>query len=93
MSNRIWIWQLLAGLLAGLCIALGVMALCGLIWGSTGEPRSLSAQILMWSSVFIWLICLNLTFICATAQRSWFILGGCAVVIWAITLFLKVSLS
>ncbi|MFT8328014.1 MULTISPECIES: hypothetical protein [Gluconobacter] len=93
LDNRQWIAKVLAAILPGLGLVFAVMAILGRLAGTTGDPRSLPAQALMWLTAVLWVFVLGTCFLFPTGRRAWAVLGGACAVLWGCFLLLRLFLS
>lgn len=77
-----WSGRLLAGLMAGAALSLGVMALAGRIFGCVPSPQTIGAQALMWLVAPLWCAVLGTSVLFRSATRAWLVLGGAAGMCW-----------
>lgn len=81
-TNKNWLSKLLAGLVLGLLISIGVG---GLIlkynFGDIGI-YSIQGQFLMWITAPLWLAILSICFLFRSGVSAWFYLGAGNMLIW-----------
>lgn len=83
-TNRQWLAKLVAGIVPGIMFSFGCMAVVGVLCGTTGEPRTASAQFLMWLAVLVWLGVMGSCFLFRSGLRAWVVLGGAAMLVWGL---------
>lgn len=93
LDNRQWLPKVLAAVFPGCGLAFAIMGLLGLLSGTTGDARTLSAQALMWLTATLWLLVLGTCFLFASARQAWAVLGGGCVLLWGFFLLLRTILS
>ncbi|MFT9366116.1 MAG: hypothetical protein ABF572_11280 [Gluconobacter sp.] len=89
LDNRHWVAKVSAAILAGGGMTFAIMAVLGRLIGTNGDPRSLSAQALMWLTAVLWVLVLGTCFLFPTGRRAWVVLGGGCVALWCIFLLLR----
>ncbi|NHN91309.1 hypothetical protein [Acetobacter sicerae] len=89
LDNSEWKGKLSAGIIPGAGLALGSMGIAGLLCHTTGSPMTLSAQALLWSATFVWIVSVCTCFLFPSGRKAWIGLGsGCALV-WLLFFILK----
>lgn len=84
LTNRQWLVKLVAGIVPGIMFSFGCMAVVGVLCRTTGEPRTASAQFLMWLAVLVWLGVMGSCFLFRSGLRAWVVLGGAAMLVWGL---------
>lgn len=78
--GRQWFAKALAGLFAGLAIAIGLSGL--LAWaGPGGIDAPGKYQVVMWAVVPVWMLALTFCFLFRSGWRAWAWLGGAALLL------------
>lgn len=89
LDNRQWIAKILAAILPGLGLVFAIMAILGQLAGTTGDPRTLSAQALMWLTAFLWVVVIGICFLFPTGRRAWAVFGSACAVLWGCFLLMR----
>jgi hypothetical protein len=84
LTNRQWPAKLVAAIVPGIIFSFGCMAVVGLLCHTTGETRTVSSQFLMWLAVLVWLGVMGSCFLFRSGLRAWIVLGGAAILVWAL---------
>lgn len=88
LNNRQWLTKLVAAIVAGAIFSFGSMAVMGVLCHTTGDPKTVSAQFLMWLAVLVWLVLIGSCFLFRSGLRAWCVLGGAAILAWGLFVML-----
>lgn len=75
--------QALAGLIGGLLMAVGMMALLGALFHADAQGKSAAAQMLRWLPGPVWGLAIAFSFLFRNPARAWSVWLGAAAVLWA----------
>ncbi|WP_291365759.1 hypothetical protein [Acetobacter sp. UBA5411] len=89
LDNSEWKGKLSAGIIPGAGLALGGMGVAGLLCHTTGSPMTLSAQALLWSATFVWIVSVCACFLFSSGRKAWTGLGTSCALVWLLFLILK----
>jgi hypothetical protein len=93
LSSRTWFPKVSAATLAGGLMTIGLMGVIGLLLHSTGNPRSLTSQYLMWLAALLWVAFLGTCFLVRSGRQAWLYLAAGNVPVWTLYTLARVFFS
>ncbi|AFW00335.1 hypothetical protein Gbth_008_044 [Gluconobacter thailandicus F149-1 = NBRC 100600] len=79
-----WIGKVLAGLILGAVLAIGLMGILGLLFHADAQLKTATSQILRWFPGPVWGLIVAFSFLFHTSRQAWLALAVINGVVWAL---------
>ncbi|KXV63926.1 hypothetical protein [Acetobacter orleanensis] len=88
-STDQWFFKVLASVFLGSLLVCGMMGVVGVVCHTDGNPRTASAQYLMWMAALVWSVVLSGCFLFRSGWQAWGVLALANSAAWGLFSLLR----